>query len=78
MKEEVRKLKTPLFVYLKNDNNNKDDNKIAHSPFVEVKLGGRNVYIRKTTAIWLFQDTERVSSDRIFRVRATQPGQSID
>ena len=31
------------------------------------------IYIRKQTALWLLQETERVSSDRIFRVRAKQP-----
>ena len=34
---------------------------------------GKVVYIRKPTAIWLFQECERVSSDRLFRVRAVQP-----
>ena len=34
---------------------------------------GRITYIKKTTAVWLFQETERVSSDRLFRVRAKQP-----
>ena len=29
--------------------------------------------IRKTTAIWLFQESERVSADRLFRVRDKQP-----
>ena len=29
--------------------------------------------IRKTTAIWLFQKSERVSTDRLFRVRDKQP-----
>jgi hypothetical protein len=89
VREQVRKLKTSLLfakdeeskfpVYVKKDDNHTEDYKtVSHSPFVEVKLGERNVYIRKTTAIWLFQDTERVSSDRIFRVRATQPGKSVD
>ena len=88
VKEHVRKLKTSLLftkddrskfpVYVKKNDNHVEDSKRVHSPFVEVKVGERNVYIRKTTAIWLFQDTERVSSDRIFRVRATQPGQTVD
>ena len=30
-------------------------------------------FIRKTTAIWLFQEGESVSSDRLFCVRAKQP-----
>ena len=45
------------------------------SPFVQVKLGEscKTIFIRKTTAVWLFQEGERVSSDRLFRVRAKQP-----
>jgi len=34
------------------------------------------VYIRKSTAVWLFQEFERVSIDRIFRVRSKQPNSS--
>ena len=30
------------------------------------------ILIRKTTAIWLFQETERISADRLFRVRLKQ------
>ena len=40
-------------------------------------MKGRVVLIRKTTAIWLFQETERVSADRLFRVRLKQPYASI-
>ena len=36
-------------------------------------MGHQNVMIRKQTAVWLFQETERVSSDRLFRVRSKQP-----
>ena len=31
------------------------------------------LYIRKSTAVWLFQEGERVLSDRLFRVRVAQP-----
>ena len=44
------------------------------SPFVEIKSYKETpLYIRKSTAIWLFQEGERVSSDRLFRVRVAQP-----
>lgn len=42
-------------------------------PFLQVDLDGKSLYIRKTTAVWLFQEGERVSSDRLFRVRCKQP-----
>ena len=47
--------------------------KHKHCPFVEVKHNGRTLFINKTTAVWLLQEGERVSSDRLFRVRSRQP-----
>ena len=47
--------------------------KPSFTPFVEVTIKGCAVLIRKTTAVWLFQETERVSADRLFRVRLKQP-----
>ena len=47
--------------------------KINHCPFVEIKHNGNTLYIHKTTAVWLLQEGERVSSDRLFRVRSKQP-----
>ena len=47
--------------------------KKAFSPYVEVSVNDRKFSIRKTTAIWLLQENERVSSDRLFRVREKQP-----
>ena len=47
-----------------------------HSEFVQVSHNGKTVFIRKSTAIWLFQEYERVSSDRLFRVRTKQPNSS--
>jgi len=34
---------------------------------------GQTIFIRKTTAIWLLQENEQLSSDRRFRVRIKQP-----
>jgi len=45
----------------------------AFLPFVEVTANDQTLSIRKTTAIWLLQENERVSSDRLFRVREKQP-----
>ena len=57
--------------------------KISHqeldstSAFVKVTNNDeKGTYIRKSTAMWLFQEDERVSSDRLFRVRAKQPTES--
>jgi len=30
---------------------------------VKINVKGQDVLIRKTTAIWLFQETERISAD---------------
>ena len=42
-------------------------------PFVEAKVKGRVILIKRTTAIRLFQEIERVSADRFIRVRLKQP-----
>ena len=34
---------------------------------------GQTIFIRKTTAIWLLQENEQLSSDRRFGVRIKQP-----
>lgn len=43
------------------------------SPFVEVSHNGKVFHIRKSTAVWLFQKCERVSTDCLFRVHSKQP-----
>ena len=44
------------------------------NPFVEVKTSSnKKILIRKTTALWLLQEGERISADRLFRVRLKQP-----
>ena len=52
----------------------KNDNKHSKvTPFVLDKVDSRDIYIRKTTAVWLLQEGEKLSTDRLLRVRATQP-----
>ena len=74
-KIETQDIGIPLYKMNKTSNSGLDhtsDN--LKSPFVEVEIAGRDsIYIRKQTAVWLFQDTERLSADRLFRVRAKQP-----
>ena len=44
------------------------------NPFVEVQASNnKTIFIRKTTALWLLQEGERISTDRLFRVRHKQP-----
>ena len=44
------------------------------NPFVEVLTHNhKSILIRKTTALWLLQEGERISTDRLFRVRSKQP-----
>ena len=43
------------------------------SHFVEIIHKGKSLFIHKTTAVWLMQEGERISSDRLFRVRSKQP-----
>ena len=54
-----------------------NQHKYVYTPFVKVKVKGESVLIRKTTAIWLFQETEKISADRLFRARLKQPFASV-
>ena len=60
-----------------------DLKKGTHSPLVEVKIDSCSInlkeliYIRKSTAVWLFQEGERVSSDHLLRVRSNQLFNSV-
>ena len=51
--------------------NEQQQKKFTH--FIEVKHHDKIFHIRKSTAVWLFQECERVSADRLFRVRSKQP-----
>ena len=43
------------------------------TPFVEINHNGKAFYFCKMTVVWLFQESDWVSTDRLFRVRSTQP-----
>ena len=60
----------PLYDITKDSSSGK---KKKHCPYVEITHNGKKHYINKTTAVWLLQEGERVSSDRLFRVRNHQP-----
>ena len=47
--------------------------KQKYSPYVKVQRNGSDLFIHKTTAVWLLQENEKLSSDRLFRVRSKQP-----
>ena len=67
---------TSLPIYTKNPVQSSKASKKC-SRFVEVCHVGHTIYIHKTTAVWLFQEGKRVSSDRLFRVREKQPYSSV-
>ena len=50
----------------------KKSHKSKFCPFVEVSHNKKKVFIHKTTAVWLLQEGERVSTDRLFHVKAMQ------
>jgi len=65
-------------LYMKVDCTEKQQQK-KFSPFVEVNHhNGKVFHIHKTTAVWLFQECERVSTDHLFRVQAKQPYSSCN
>ena len=45
-------------------------NNSKYSLFVSVQHKGNGFYIRKSTAVWLFSEGERVSTDRLLRVQS--------
>ena len=51
----------------------KSEVKCKFCPYVEVERNGKTLFIDKTTAVWLLQEGERLSSDSLFRVRSKQP-----
>ena len=63
----------PCYAFTSSDRNAEETHRKKFSPFVEVSLNDHTFSIRKTTAIWLLQENERVSSDRLFSVRDKQP-----
>ena len=48
-----------------------------HSEFIPITHNDKTVYIRKSTAIQLFQEFERVYTDRIFGVQSKQPDSEL-
>ena len=63
----------PCYAFTSSYRNAEEVGKKQFLPYVEVSLNDRSFSIRNTTAIWLLQESERVSSDRLFRVREKQP-----
>ena len=55
------------------DSSKASKKKQKFSPYVQVHYGEKSTFIHKSTAVWLLQEGERVSSDRLFRVRGKQP-----
>ena len=43
------------------------------SPFLEVKHENYSILIHKNTVLWLLQESERVSSNRVFHILEKQP-----
>ena len=83
IKEKAASLNASL-IYEKNQSSNglplvylKKDDEHNHTQFVEVNLRGKVVYIHKCTAIWLFQETERVSTDEFLGYGQSSPMNQI-
>ena len=70
--KRISGLSLPMYD-IKSSSSTKCTGKKSHSPYVEVYYGQRTVYINKTTVVWLLQEGERVSADRLFRVHNKQP-----
>lgn len=64
---------TGLPLYDIEQSNNKSGATSKFCPYVKISHNDKDLFIHKTTAVWLLQEGERVSSDRLFRVREKQP-----
>ena len=51
----------------------KKSHKSKFCSFIEVTHNKKKVFIHKTTAVWVLQEGERISTDHLFCVRAKQP-----
>ena len=56
----------PLF----EETSKKTRSKPKYCPFVKIQHDGKELFINKTTVVWLLQEND---SDRLFRVRNKQP-----
>ena len=66
--------KTTIPTYKLTESENKERQKFKKDKkFIEIIHNGESVFVRKTTLVWLFQEGERISNDRLFRVRLKQP-----
>ena len=70
--QKVENSALPMYVLQTSSSSKKLPNH-KHCYFVDVECGGKIIFIHKTTAVWLLQEGERVSADRLFRVRSKQP-----
>ena len=68
--EKINSHKLPLYKSTLDDQKNDTTPPTA---FLKVEHNGKEIYVRKRTVVWLFTEGERVSNDRLFRVRAIQP-----
>lgn len=64
---------SPLPLYSATSGEKPSKIKMTNNCFVPIEHDGKERYIHKVTAIWLLQEGELVSSDRLFRVRQKQP-----
>ena len=65
--------KTLIPLYRVGDQNDASVKRKQSNNFLEVQHKGEKIFIRKSTLVWMFQEGERVSTDRLFRVRVKQP-----
>ena len=72
--ELVTQYETSVQAYRMKGDRDEDQAKLEQgSHFFKVSSHNEDYFIRKQTAVWLLQEPERLSSDRLFRVRAKMP-----
>ena len=56
-----------------NDDNDNSQQLPSKCRLLEIEHNGKRMFIYKTTAVWLLQEGEHVSVDRLFKLQQTQP-----
>ena len=70
--------RTFIPMYEKDDKGSVDKkHKLSHK-FFEINYKGETIFVRTSTIVWLLQEGERVSIDRLIRVKVKQPYSSSD
>ena len=65
----TKMVNTTILMY-KIADNSKENQNFKATKLIEIIHNDESIFVRKMIVVWLFQEDERMSSDRLFHVRA--------